>query len=275
MPLTRVLSNAHCHTTWCDGANSPEEMIQAALELGFVSLGFSVHGWTPYEPCGITIEREELYRQELRALREKYRGQIEIIIGAERDSLYKRDFSKFEYVIESTHGMYGRDGEFFFVDWSRDRTEKFVRENFGGNYYDYAAAYYRQVAQAASGSDGLFLGHIDLLTKFNEGNCLFDENDPRYLKCAFEAAETAIRRGMPLEMNTGAISRGYRATPYPNMSILKFIREQGGEIMINSDAHCVAGMAMGFDACLEMARAAGFDHILYLREKGLEEIGIL
>jgi len=274
MPLNKVLSNAHCHTTWCDGANSPEEMIQAALNLGFVSLGFSVHGWTPYEPCGITIEREELYRRELRALREKYRGQIEIIIGAERDSLYPRDFSQFEYVIESTHGMYGHDGEFFFVDWSQDRTEKFVSENFGGNYYDYAAAYYRQVAEAASKSDGLFLGHIDLLTKFNEGNRLFDESDPRYLKSAFEAAETAIRRGLPLEMNTGAISRGYRVTPYPGKPILKFIREQGGEIIINSDSHSVAGMAMGFDTCLEMARATGFDHILYLREKGLEEVGI-
>ena len=270
----KIRSNAHTHTTWCDGGNSAEEMIQAALAHNFISLGFSVHGWTPYEPCHISIEREELYRQELRALREKYRGQIEIIIGAERDALYERDFSQFEYVIESTHGMYDKNGEFFFVDWSEDRMVKFVSENFGGDYYAYAAAYYRKLAEVASRSDALFLGHIDLLTKFNEGNRFFDEGDPRYLKGAFEAAEAAIGRGLPLEMNTGAISRGYRVTPYPNKPILKFIREHGGEIMINSDAHSAAGIATGFDLCVELAREAGFDHVLYLRSSGLEEVGL-
>ena len=106
----KIRSNVHTHTSFCDGKNSVEEMALAAIDLGFVSLGYSIHGWTPYEPCPITLEREELYRQELRALREKYRGQIEIIIGAERDSGYQRDFSGFEYLIDSTHVL-EKDGE--------------------------------------------------------------------------------------------------------------------------------------------------------------------
>ena len=39
----RFLSNAHTHSTFCDGKNPPEEMIRAAEKLGFVSLGFSGH----------------------------------------------------------------------------------------------------------------------------------------------------------------------------------------------------------------------------------------
>lgn len=270
----KIRSNAHTHTTWCDGGNSAEEMIQVAIAQDFISLGFSVHGWTPYEPCAITLEREEEYRRELRMLREKYRGQIEILIGAERDAPYARDFSQFEYVIESTHTMQDRNGEVFFVDWSQERMECFVRENFGGDYYAYSSAYYRQLAEVCEKSDALFVGHIDLLTKFNEGNRFFDESDPRYLKGAFEAAECAIRRGLPLEMNTGAISRGYRITPYPGKPILKFIQAHGGEILINSDAHSAAGIATGFDLCVELAKESGFDHVLYLRKTGLEEVGL-
>ena len=87
-------SNAHCHTVYCDGKNTPEEMILAALERNFVSLGFSIHGWTPYEPTPVTMAREADYRAELRRLREKYAGLIEILIGAERDFLYERSFDR-------------------------------------------------------------------------------------------------------------------------------------------------------------------------------------
>ena len=34
----------HTHTKWCDGKNSAEEMVRAALALGLECLGFSGHG---------------------------------------------------------------------------------------------------------------------------------------------------------------------------------------------------------------------------------------
>lgn len=271
--VSKVLSNAHCHTHWCDGQNSPEEMIQAAIALGFVSLGFSVHGWTPYEPCGITLAREAKYRRELSALREKYRGQIEIIIGAERDSGFEREFVGFEYLIDSTH-VIEKDGEIMYVDWSAEKTADAIHRHFGDDPYAYARAYYDREAQLCARSDALFIGHIDLLTKFNEDGRFFDETDPRYLKPAMAAIEIAVRRGLPLEINTGAISRGYRVTPYPAPHLLKAIHDLGGEILINSDAHSAAALNTGFDQALALARNTGFDHILYLRESGLEEVGI-
>ena len=35
------------HTTWCDGKNTPEEMVAAALEKGFGAIGFSSHALLP------------------------------------------------------------------------------------------------------------------------------------------------------------------------------------------------------------------------------------
>lgn len=269
----KILSNAHTHTIWCDGSNTAEEMILAAIQRGFVSLGFSIHSWTPYEPCGVTPEKEQLYRQELLVLREKYRGQLEILIGVERDSFAGRDFPEFDYHLDSVH-VIEAGGEHCFVDWSREKTDRAINEIFGGDPLAYCRAYYRSVAENCAKSEALFIGHIDLVAKFNEGNRLFDESDPRYLSMAYEAAECAVQRGIPLEMNTGAITRGYRTSPYPALPILKFIREKGGQIIINSDAHSTDGVDTAFDTCVEMAQSCGFRHVLRLREKGLEEVAL-
>ena len=132
----QLRANAHTHTVYCDGKNTPEEMVQAALERGFVSLGFTIHGWTPYEPAPVSLESEVAYRAELARLREKYRGQIEILIGAERDAHYERDFSRYEYLIDSTHWIV-QDGAYIGVDYSEEIMRDAVREHFGGDYYAY------------------------------------------------------------------------------------------------------------------------------------------
>ena len=36
-------TNYHMHTTFCDGKNTPEEMVQEALARGFTTIGFSSH----------------------------------------------------------------------------------------------------------------------------------------------------------------------------------------------------------------------------------------
>ena len=264
-------SNAHCHTTFCDGKNTPEEMIQAALARDFVSLGFSIHGWTPYEPTPVNMAKEAEYRAELRRLREKYRGQIEILIGAERDFLYERDFSDYEYTIDSAHCLL-RDGEYLYIDWSEARMRDNIERHFGGDCYAYCRAYFQQEAELCARSSAAFIGHIDLVSKFNEGGKFFDESDPRYLGPALEAAEIAVRRGIPIEMNSGAIARGYRTAPYPAPALLKHIRALGGEIIINSDAHAAQNLDTAFDLCVQTARACGFDHALRLRASGFEEV---
>ena len=270
----KLRSNAHCHPTFCDGKNTPEEMILAALDRDFVSLGFSIHGWTPYESTPVSLEKEANYRAELRRLREKYRGQIEILIGAERDFLYDRDFSDYEYLIDSAHYLY-RDGEYLSVDGPEARTDDNVRRLFGGDYYAYCRAYFQQEAELCAKSNAAFIGHIDLVSIFNGGGKYFDETDPRYLKPALEAVEIAVRRGIPIEMNSGGLNRGYRTSPYPGPALLKHIRELGGEIIINSDAHAAAHLDGGFDLCVQTARACGFDHVLRLRTGGFEEVSLI
>lgn len=269
----KLRSNAHCHTTYCDGRNTPEEMILAALERDFVSLGFSIHGWTPYDRTPVTLEREAAYRAELKRLREKYRGRIEILIGAEKDSLYERDFSDYEYRIDSIHWL-REGGEEICIDQSAAVADENVARCFGGDYYAYCRAYYRFQAEVCARSDAAFIGHFDLIRKFNVGNCRFDEADARYLGPATEALEVAARRGLPIEVNSSAIYRHRHDAPYPGPMLLRRFRELGGEIIVNSDAHDARNLDAEFDRCTEIAKACGFDHVLRLRENGFEEVGL-
>ena len=41
MPL--IKSNVHTHTVFCDGADTPERMVLAAISAGMDTLGFSHH----------------------------------------------------------------------------------------------------------------------------------------------------------------------------------------------------------------------------------------
>ena len=74
-----TLQNLHTHSTFCDGKNTPEEMILTAIEMGFGSLGFSGHSYNPYSDYGgFSLEKEQLYKKEILRLKEKYAGKFPI-----------------------------------------------------------------------------------------------------------------------------------------------------------------------------------------------------
>ncbi|UKI37161.1 MAG: hypothetical protein L6V93_02935 [Clostridiales bacterium] len=56
-------------------------------------------------------------------------------------------------------------------------------------------------------------------------------------KCAYNAIEKLVKYNVPFEINTGAILRGYRKTPYPNADFIRKIESLGGKFILSSDAH--------------------------------------
>ena len=79
-------TNYHTHSIWCDGQNTPEEMIQSAIGRGFGVLGFSSHSTYP-EDDACTVPKAKLpgYFDEVRALAAKYAGRIRVLCGVEAD----------------------------------------------------------------------------------------------------------------------------------------------------------------------------------------------
>ena len=264
------LSNVHTHTTYADGRDTPEEMVQAALRLGFHTLGFSEHGHADYDECSMTLAQEPEYRREILSLHEKYAGRIHILLGYEHDWLTQTDVSPYEYVIESVHYV-PVGGQLFCVDNTRAILETAIHELFGDDPYAMCAAYFRTVCESIQGTGADILGHIELVMKFNERGDLFDDTDPRYLKRALACADCAAESGRLVEINTGAISRGYRTRPYPGEAMLKRLRERGGRIILTSDCHNSDYLDCAFAESAQLARACGFRTAWMYRGAALEE----
>lgn len=252
------LSNVHTHTRFSDGANTAEEMVQAAIARGFVSLGFSDHGHADPDDVSMPLDREPEYRAEIRRLKAAYADRIEIALGYEHDSVAENaDLSGYDYVIESVH-FFRQDGRFINVDASPEVLRRALDEFYGGDPYRMCRAFFREVCRSIENGPGEIVGHIDLVTKFNEKAPLFDPEDPRFTGPALEALRCAVDHGRIVEINTGAMSRGWRSQPYPALPLLKALRAMGGRILISSDCHRADWIDFAFDRAAELARAAGF-----------------
>lgn len=255
-------ANYHTHTTFCDGSSTAEEQVNKALELGFVALGFSSH----VDP-GIPMDWQA-YTAEVRRLQEERAGSLDILLGAELDNLWDRSHCPgAEYVIGSTHYIPVPDDEPLAgcVDYEPEISERCCREYFGGDWYAMCRAYFEFEAQVVERTQCTFVGHFDLVTRFNDELHAFDEEDPRYVGPALEAMEHLVEQGVPLEINCGAFNRGRKEELYPRRSLLRALRDFGGEILITSDAHDAALLNGGFDVAVERALGCGFTHVNVLR----------
>ena len=64
----RARSNAHTHTAFSDGRDTPRQQVERALALGFRSLGFSDHAVQEVDAfTGMPKEREADYQSAVRA----------------------------------------------------------------------------------------------------------------------------------------------------------------------------------------------------------------
>lgn len=232
----RQLSNYHTHTAFCDGRDEPEAIVREAIRLGCPELGFSGHSHVPFDDCCMSVEGTERYKAEIRRLKEKYADEIRIYLGVEQDYYGDLPTDDYEFVIGSVHYV-EKDGEYLSVDLSRESFLQYVERFYGGDVYAFAEDYYALVARIHEKTRCRIVGHFDLITKFNEDDCLFDTAHPRYRRAALAALDALADKPVLFEINTGAISRGYRRTPYPAPWILAELRARGAGLLLSSDCH--------------------------------------
>lgn len=227
----------HTHTVFSDGQNTPEDMIQAAIAKGMDTIGISDHSYTFFdESYCMAKSRIPEYQQTIADLKEKYRGQIRVLCGIEQDFYSREAVEKYDYVIGSVHYLYV-NGQYIPVDETPEILLDAAQRHFGGDIYRLCALYFDTVSRVVTQTGADIIGHFDLIQKFNEGNRLFDSHHPRYVEASQAAALQLIETGKVFEINTGAMSRGYRSVPYPAPELLQFIQAQGGGWIHSSDSH--------------------------------------
>ena len=217
----------HTHTFYCDGEDSPEALLQEALRLGCPEIGFSGHSYTPFDPefC-MSLENTKRYRRDILALKERYAASIRVYLGIEQDFYAPCPEESYEYIIGSVHYL-KVGGKYWIVDKGEDSFCTAVKECFDGDYYALAEEYYKTLGEVYEKTGCDIVGHFDLVCKFNEGNRLFDPSHPRYMAAVTRALTKLQKAPVLFEINTGAMARGYRTSPYPAPPILSLIREIG------------------------------------------------
>ena len=279
-----IRADLHVHSTYCDGKNTLEEMVQAAVCMGMDCIGFTGHSYTPFElTYCMSQEGTVQYREELARLREIYGDRIRILTGIEEDYYSEDDPADYDYVIGSVHyirheqsapavketmkqnsvngqdtsgtgasgiesdkeqdisGMGapsgGSQAVYLPVDDTREIQLADIDQYFGGDVYAYAERYYELVSDIVRKTDCDIIGHFDLVTKFNEKDPYIDTKHPRYRAAWQKAADILLTTGKPFEINTGAISRGYRTEPYPSREIREYLRDHGAKLFLTGDSH--------------------------------------
>ena len=207
--------NLHTHTIYCDGKDTPEELVKYASFKDCECIGFSGHSFTDIpddEPFCMSREKTAEYKKEINRLKDVYKNRIKVMLGVEQDYFSEESTEDYEYVIGSVHYVL-KDGTYIPVDASREKQIEAVNKYYGGDFYAFAEDYYKLVGNLYEKTKCDIVGHFDLITKFNEENDLFDTENPRYVKATDDALDKLLKEDVSFEINYGAICRGYRKTP--------------------------------------------------------------
>lgn len=242
-----MLYNYHTHSTYCDGKNTPEEMVQKAIELGLCELGFSGHSYTSFdvEPC-MSIDGTKQYKKEITALKQKYKDKIKILLGIEYDYYSNEPTDDYDYIIGSVH--YLKKGEnYLCIDNGRDLQINIAKKYYGGDFYALIEDYYVTVADLYNKTKCDIIGHFDIITKYNDDGSLFDTSHPRYVAAWKSAADAIIKTPAVVELNTGSLARGHKSTPYPSVEMIEYFKQNGKKLIFSSDCHNKDFLIFGYD----------------------------
>jgi len=231
------LKDYHIHSTYSDGKSTPREIVEKAIEIGVEEIGFSDHSYTAFD-LSYCMKKEQLneYKIEILKLKEEFKDKISVLLGIEQDYFSEESTKDYEYVIGSVHYVLV-DGDYIPIDNSANTLINAANKYFDGDIYALCEVYFDTVSKLFEKVDADIIGHIDLITKFNEKTPLIDENNERYVNSWKKAVDRLISYNKPFEINFGAITRGHRTTPYPSKQLLEYIKEKGGKLILSSDSH--------------------------------------
>jgi len=270
-----MISNIHTHTYYCDGKNSPEEMVLQAIQEGMPALGFSGHSYTPFDSfVGMTPEHILKYRADIVQLRQQYGDQIHIHMGLEDDYDSEDTEYEWDYRIGSIHYM-EHEGYYHSLDHSYASLERCIREAYHGQILNLVRDYCEKEVVMYKKKRPDVVGHIDLFTKFNRDHQYLNESDPQYLLLMHDMLSELVHEGALLEMNTGAISRGHASAPYPSMALLKILKDLNSPLIITTDCHNANYLSCYYKESCLLLQEAGFKSMIVMGPEGFRETAIL
>jgi histidinol-phosphatase (PHP family) len=266
----------HVHSTCSvDGASSIADYARRAAALGLAEVGFCEH--LDLDPRDRDYDYLDLtrYGQEVAAARAMLSG-VQLRQGVEITYLAPlEDWLRswlaahaWDYVVASVHLVDYADG------WALVSEPDAVEAYFATHSQRQAyVPYFEELLRAARSGLGDVLGHLDLIKRY--GAAQYGPFDPVAFEEEIRAVlRAAIEGGTGLEINTSGW-RELPGEPYPTLTVLRWYRELGGEILtIGSDAHHVARLGAGVVEASGLAQEAGFRAIATFERRKIRWIDL-
>lgn len=274
-----VVTSTHNHSTGSDGQLAPEEVVKKAISLGWKEIYFTDHYFPPPQyklKPKYHFRFSENYIQEIRGLKEKYSGKINVYLGVEfdwyedskdwiREQSEKNDL---DYVIGSIHRLFF-DGKRFEMEPGKEVWIKNVEE-FGG-VKKVVKEYYRQIRNIAK--SGIFdaIGHLDYVKIYNGDGEFFSEDDEWYRQEIFKMLDVIKKYDMTIEVNHGGIRK--RGSSFPGRWVLEEANKRNIPLTLGLDAHCEEHYDNNYlDELVGIAKDAGYGEVVrFERRERIEE----
>ncbi len=275
----KTRSSYHVHSTHCDGKSTLEEMVCAALNQGFTHLGFSSHAPVPAKydrDSTMAKDAFPLYRREVLALKEKYAGKIDILLGLEYDCYEDTGFaeviptSELDYYILSVHAL-DKDEHMRAIDFTTKEMDYILAHEPGG-IQKVVQRYYQMLGDETLAQNPTIVGHIDLIKKNNGNNRYFNDKELWYLDTVSDCIHKIKQTDSIVEINTGGVARYGQNCLYPSNEILEMLRDSRIPLMLNSDAHLAENIAFYFEEAEQILKKAGIRSLVMLTGDGIDEV---
>lgn len=269
-------STYHSHNHYCDGKYEPEEHIKSAIALGLKTFGFSSHVPLPFKnEWSMKEENLKKYVKEIKKLKEKYKGQIEIYCGLEVDYIpgiigssqpaiknLELDFS-----IGSIHYVDQLDDSTHWeIDGTHTRFLSGLNQIFQGQGKKAMLRYLSITKEMVDKEQPKIVGHLDKIKIHNRPESpLFSDDDKWYQNEVEETLNIIKEKESIIEVNTRGMYKKLVDEPYPGVMILKKVRSKNIPIMLNSDSHHPREINGAYPEALELLKALGFQELMVLR----------
>jgi len=250
-------SSYHIHSTYSDGAAGISEIVAAARSKGFTSIGISdhlvLHPQIPSVSWAMPLELLDQYVAEVRQIscRERKSG-MTVLLGlevdwfpassraAELEALMQRH--QFDYLIGSVHFVERFAIDSSAADWAACSTAEIDQRQ---------CAYWQAIADLARhGRQFCFLGHLDLVKKFNyHGSAAIQPEIDTALQAIADSQ-------LLIEINTAGWDKPC-GEAYPSAALLQRCAQLGIGAILSDDAHCPADLGRHYVRAQQFAAAAG------------------
>lgn len=263
-----ILADCHMHSSFSGDSVTPmEELVQRGMQIGLKQMCFTEHLDLDFPVSQkhpkdtFTIPMSD-YWAEFSHCREKYRGQIELLMGVEmglqphviRENQNFLDTYSFDFVIGSCHVCGGLDP--CEPSFHQGKTQREVCQTYFSSIMENIRTF----------GDYDVFGHLDYVLRYFPGkDSGFSFSD--YWEQYDEILRALLERGKGIEVNTGGLMKGLRE-PHPCMEALRRYRVLGGELLtVGSDAHTAENVGARFAQVREILLACGYRYYTVFRER--------